>query len=279
MSIISFLGGIVTLGILDILLHIKQKEWNEARERENFLIFYYELKNPQTRISVEDITKTESELTKEFKRLQRKITRALKKSNIDKVVVFVDKYLDIVNAIAKKKESKIDSENIQIESLTIKELLRLHCALFPENFELAGKIRKVRVRIEGDKPEKPRFLPPPADKVKYLLKNILFWWRNKSKQLQDGTKEEKIKAVAQFHHQFVVIHPFLDGNGRVARLLLELQLKELFGRTIKLEVSKNKKEYYKALADADRKDMSKLMGMITNAVDKKSNNKNFSFKN
>lgn len=273
MIIYSFLIGFITCWIIDILTHIKQKKVNEIKERENFLVLYRELKTPKTRISVEDITKTEIELTIEFKNLQKKITKALNKSDIDKAILLADKYLKVANTIAKKKENKINSEDIQIENLTIKELLKLHSSLFPENYELAGKIRKVRVWIEGEKPKEPRLLPPPSDKVLYLLKNILFWWENKSKEIQNSTKEEKIKAIAQFHHQFVVIHPFLDGNGRIARLLLELQLKELFGRNIKLEISKNKKEYYKALSDADKKDMTQLINLITNLVDKKSNSR------
>ena len=266
-----FCIGIIAGSILSILIYIKKRKSDEIRERENFLVLYYELKNPKTHILVEDITKNEAELTTEFKRLQKNIGNALRKGNIDKTLNLVDKYLSIVNVIAKKKEAKINTATLQIESLTTRELLKLHSALFPENYELAGKIRKVRVRIEGDKPEKPRFLPPPADKVPYLLKNTLSWWQNKSKQIHSGTKEEKIKAVAQFHHQFVVIHPFLDGNGRIARLLLEVHLRELFGNPVKLDISKTKKEYYKALSDADKKDMSKLIGLITNTVDKKSN--------
>ena len=275
----SFLIGFITSGIIGIFLYIQQKKQNDAKERENFLVLYYELKTPKPGIYVEDITKTEEELTIEFKNLQKKITKNLGKGNIDGAILLVEKYLKIVNTIAKKKESKISSENFQFENLTIKELLKLHSSLFPENYELSGKIRKVRVWIEGERPKEPRLLPPPADKVYYLLKNIIFWWEHKSKEIRNGTKEEKIKALAQFHHQFVVIHPFLDGNGRVARLLLELQLKELFGRNIKLDVSKNKKEYYKVLSDADKKDMTELINFITGLVDKKPTSIYFSSQN
>jgi len=261
---------LVASWIVGIVVYIAQKRINEAKQRENFLVLYYEFKkSDKTNILVEDITKTPQELTKEFKKLQKNLTKFLINNDLDKAILLADKYSEIVNAIAKKKENKLTS-NLQTENLTLNKLLKLHCSLFPENYELAGKIRKVRVCIESEKSKQPRLLPPPADKVKYLLKNILLWWCDKSKKLQNSTKEEKIDAIVQFHHQFLVIHPFLDGNGRIARLLLGLQLKEQFQKDIEIEFPK--KEYYKALSCADNKDRTPLNELITTLLDKKLRN-------
>ena len=252
-------------------MYIAQKRINEAKQRENFLVLYYEFKKSDKKnILAEDITKTPQELTREFKKLQKSITRSLVTNDLDNAILLAEKYSEIVNAFAKKKENKLTTSNLQTETLTLNQLLKLHCSLFPENYELAGKIRKVRVCIESEKSKQPRLLPPPADKVKYLLKNILLWWRDKSKKLQNSTKEEKIDAIVQFHHQFLVIHPFLDGNGRIARLLLGLQLKEQFQKDIEIEFSKI--EYYKALSCADKKDRTPLNGLITTLLDKKLRN-------
>lgn len=261
--------------IVGIVVYIAQKITNEAKQRENFLVLHYEFKkSDKKRILAEDITKTQQELTVEFKKLQRNITKTLLDNDLDKAILLTEKYSEIVNAIAKKKENTLSSD-LQTDNLTVKKLLKLHCELFPENYELAGKIRKVSVCIEGEKSKQPRLLPPPSDKVPHLLKNILLWWRDKSKQLQNSSKEEKIDAIAQFHHQFLVIHPFLDGNGRVARLLLELQLKEQFRQDIKIEFSKE--EYYKALSCADQKDRTKLNKLIANLLEKNQKNSPLKF--
>jgi fido (protein-threonine AMPylation protein) len=253
--------------VVGVTVYIAQKKINEAKQRENFLVLYYEFKKSDKKnILAEDITKTQKELTIEFKKLQKNITKSLLNNDLDKAISLANKYSEIVNAIAKKKENKLTSD-LQTENLTLNKLLKLHCSLFPENYELAGKIRKVSVCIEGEKFKQPRLLPPPADKVSYLLKNILLWWRDKSKKLQNSTKEEKIDAIVQFHHQFLVIHPFLDGNGRIARLLLGLQLKEQFQKDIKVDFPK--KEYYKALSCADKKDRTQLNRLITNLLDEK----------
>jgi Fic family protein len=251
-----------------IVLYIAQKRINEAKQRENFLILYHEFKaSGKNDILAEDITKTEETLTREFKNLQKKITGALGKNDLDKANLLADKYMQIVNAIAKKKENKLTSD-LNTDSITLSNILKLHGYLFPKNYELAGKIRTVRVYIEGKKQQPARLLPPPADKVRYLLKNILLWWRGKSKQLQNSSEEDKIDAITQFHHQFLVIHPFLDGNGRLARLLLKLQLKEQFQKDI--DVKFNKADYYRALSRADQRDKTELHQLIANLLNNKS---------
>ncbi len=252
------------------MIYIAQKRISETRQRENFLILYYEFKkSDKKRILAEDITKTQNKLAAEFRKLQRKITKALANNDLDNAIALAEKYSEIVSAIAKKKENTLSSD-LQTDNLTIKKLLKLHCSLFPKNYELAGKIRKVRVCIESEKSKRPRLLPPPADKVQHLLTNILLWWCDKSKKIQNSTKEEKIDAIVQFHHQFLVIHPFLDGNGRVARLLLGLQLKEQFQKDVKVEFSKD--EYYKALSCADNKDRTKLIELVANLLNGKLEN-------
>ncbi|MDD5455315.1 MAG: Fic family protein [Candidatus Ratteibacteria bacterium] len=259
--------------IVGIAVYISQKKVNEAKQRENFLVLYHEFKKSDTKnILAEDITKTQEELTKEFKKLQNSMTGFLADNDLDKAISLADKYSEIVDAIAKKKEHTLSSD-LQTDNLTIKKLLELHCSLFPENYELAGKIRKVSVCIESEKSKEPRLVPPPADKVRHLLKNILLWWGEKSKQLQNSTKEDKIDAIAQFHHQFLVIHPFLDGNGRIARLLLKLQLKEQFQKNVELEFSK--KEYYEALSRADKEDRTKLKELIANLLEKNQRHSTF----
>jgi Fic family protein len=71
--------------------------------------------------------------------------------------------------------------------------------------------------------------------------------------------------TAYFHHRFVAIHPFVDGNGRVARLLGNLYLIQNGYPPIVLD-QKNRQQYYQALREADNGDLSAFTLFIARAV-------------
>ncbi len=79
------------------------------------------------------------------------------------------------------------------------------------------------------------------------LMNDLIDWYNKSKELL-----HPLELAAIFHYKFIRIHPFDDGNGRVARLLMNLMLQNN-GYPIVIIPSdeKSKEEYYRALMQTD----------------------------
>lgn len=60
-------------------------------------------------------------------------------------------------------------------------------------------------------------LPPSANKVPKLMKEFFIWYE-KNKKL------DSIDLAAKVHYRFVKIHPFIDGNGRIARILSNLIL-------------------------------------------------------
>jgi len=81
-----------------------------------------------------------------------------------------------------------------------------------------GEVRRSQVWIGGTRPGNAVFVPPPADAVAECLKHL-------ERFLNDEPQPTPplIKA-ALAHVQFETIHPFLDGNGRIGRLLIVLQL-------------------------------------------------------
>jgi Fic family protein len=81
-----------------------------------------------------------------------------------------------------------------------------------------GEVRRSQVWIGGTRPGNAAFVPPPADAVPDCLKHF-------ERFLNDEPESTPplIKA-ALAHVQFETIHPFLDGNGRIGRLLIVLQL-------------------------------------------------------
>ena len=76
----------------------------------------------------------------------------------------------------------------------------------------AGKYRQTEVFIKGADVEFPS-----AHKVPYLMTEFIQW-------LEDQQKEHPVRIASDAHFKFVSIHPFVDGNGRTTRLLMNLIL-------------------------------------------------------
>lgn len=81
-----------------------------------------------------------------------------------------------------------------------------------------GEFRRSQVWIGGTRPGNAVFVPPPANELDECLKHFELFLND-----QPEPTPPLVKA-ALAHVQFETIHPFLDGNGRVGRLLIALQL-------------------------------------------------------
>jgi Fic family protein len=81
-----------------------------------------------------------------------------------------------------------------------------------------GEIRKTQVWIGGTRPGNAVFVPPPANELADCLTRFERFLHD------DPEPTPPLVKAALAHVQFETIHPFLDGNGRVGRLLTTLQL-------------------------------------------------------
>ena len=81
-----------------------------------------------------------------------------------------------------------------------------------------GSYRGKPVFVNDPKKRKTIYWPPDADDVKSLMTELIGWMKSCCKTV------DQIITAGIFHRQFVLIHPFLDGNGRTARLLTTLLL-------------------------------------------------------
>lgn len=78
-----------------------------------------------------------------------------------------------------------------------------------------GVLRQSQNWIGGSRPGNAVFVPPPADQVPQLLSNLEQFIHD-----EKHAKFPPLVKIALVHAQFETIHPFLDGNGRIGRLLI-----------------------------------------------------------
>jgi Fic family protein len=81
-----------------------------------------------------------------------------------------------------------------------------------------GELRRSQNWIGGTRPGNAVFVPPPAEQVPALLANLEQFIHDTASDLSPLVK------IALVHAQFETIHPFLDGNGRIGRLLISALL-------------------------------------------------------
>lgn len=98
--------------------------------------------------------------------------------------------------------------------LTEADILELHRLFYSQiDKEHAGVWRTVRVFLSGSR----RVLPSPRD-VPRLMAEFVAW------MAENEARRHPIEFAALVHQKFVFIHPFVDGNGRVGRLLMNFAL-------------------------------------------------------
>ena len=144
--------------------------------------------------------------------------------------------------------------------LSSKDILSLHALVLRSiEDEFAGRLRNAGVRISG-----ANFVLPNARKVSQLLDDLVSFVNVNPLQLNS------IELAAVFHHQFVWIHPFFDGNGRTVRLAMNLLLmREGFPPAIILK--NDRKKYYEALNQANNGNYYKLMLLMCQALERSLN--------
>jgi Fic family protein len=130
-------------------------------------------------------------------------------------------------------------------------ILELHEEVFHGILSEAGRWRQVDVAITGSKHR-----PPHSEKVISLMErwcdDIIF------SQLAGM---EAISSVCKAHAAFESIHPFSDGNGRVGRLLMNLQLLKRNWPPIYI-LPQDREEYLVALERADEGNLCPLDGLV-----------------
>lgn len=149
---------------------------------------------------------------------------------------------------------KLVRKNFSINAHAIRQIHTLILSRIDD--EEAGKYRNVKVYIAGSK-----HVFPEAIEVSALMSDFDKWLRGKDR------KQNVIKYAAEAHFKLVDIHPFVDGNGRTARLLMNLILMKYgFPPAVVLKV--DRKKYYDCLEKGHKGDLEDFTNFIGRSVER-----------
>ena len=141
------------------------------------------------------------------------------------------------------------------KKISAEDILLLHkLFFFTIDPETAGQYRKANVIITGTD-----FLPPDYQKVPDLMKKHI------AKFNQNSKKQHPLIRAADIHAEFETIHPFIDGNGRIGRLLLSLMtIRNGYCPVVIPPI--RRAEYIQAMKRANKKDFEPLRKFIGSVV-------------
>lgn len=201
--------------------------------RESFLRKTAIIKMAHTSTSIEGNTLDEYQVEK---LVQGKNVSA-DKNQIKEVKNYLSA-LKKIDALGEKKEFSIE-DILDVHRIVVSSLVE------PKKI---GRFRSgpvYIVNVESDGNEELAYTPPKAKQVAKLMDDLISW-------LNAADKIHPAIRAGLFHYQFVTIHPFTDGNGRVARLFTLLHLYQSewdFKRALVLEdyYNTDRKKYYTEL--------------------------------
>lgn len=120
----------------------------------------------------------------------------------------------------------------------------------------AGMYRRHNVRIVG-----AEHIPPSAIKIRRMMAELMTWYHENRRVMWPP------ELATSLHYQLVHIHPFMDGNGRTARLLMNFVL-IMHGYPPAVILNVDRKKYYRVLKEADRGTMEPFVDFVGRAVNR-----------
>lgn len=160
---------------------------------------------------------------------------------------------DVINYI---KATDFATEKLKILPLCCRLLLETHEVLLSDvrgNEKNPGEFRRSQnwIGAQGSTLKTARYIPPSPEDMQNAMSDL-------EKYMNEVDQTDPLIKIALIHYQFETIHPFLDGNGRIGRLMVNLFLKEnrlLSYPTLYISyfLKRNRIEYYERLTEVREK--------------------------
>lgn len=159
--------------------------------------------------------------------------------------------IDFLEELASENTEPITAHDIrQIHALVLKDI----------NDRAAGGYRQVEVEISGSS-----YKPPRPECVPGEMESFGSWLKSVSCPGENFATIQGVLVAAVAHTWLVYIHPFIDGNGRVARLLMNLVLMR-YGFPIAVITKDDRLRYYDALETSQTSDLSGFVALIAECI-------------
>ena len=160
--------------------------------------------------------------------------------------------LDFLEELAGASERPIGEADIR----------QIHALVLQGLDEDAGAYRKVPVEISGS-----GFAPPGPESVPVQMQEFADWCSAASMPEEaDFASIRGLLAAAVAHTWFVTVHPFIDGNGRVARLLMNLLLMR-YGFPVAIVSREDRLRYYDALETSQSSDLTPVCVLLAECIE------------
>ncbi len=168
------------------------------------------------------------------------------------------KVLTLIDDEAKRKIERITEDLIKKIHRTVA------LKILPD--DQAGTYRVKQVVVRNSDTGEVTFRPPPAVEVPFMMREFLYWLNRSS-----NNDIHSVLKAGIVHHELARIHPFIDGNGRVARAMATLilflgkyDIRQFF--SLEEYYDRNAVIYYEYLQKASAGDLSAWLEYFTEGV-------------
>ncbi len=261
--VIAFLIGVASSSLVGYLAYKRQKKESDTSTSRLLEAFEHQLRQSESLYSTMCVLNEQTEgIQSGLTSLRTDVEQHLANGPL----VGDAKLRVLVGAIARASVPEALTVSPSSRTLDRASVCKLHATLFPKGTAQGGSLREQRVWIgsPGSTPKTAVFVPPPPAEVPPTFDELLQEWTLNYPRLAKASKKQKVESISNFHYRFVSLHPFLDGNGAMAKLLLAMQVRDLIGQEVNL--SFQSLAYFEALAAANDGDLEQLTIIIKGAL-------------